>query len=151
MRVCSGAGCIRAISEDVRFCDECKPVVVAPSGEREHTVTDAVRYHALYAGSRWQKRVQPMALRRCPFCAMCNAAVSALVDHIVPSGIAIQQARDSGAFPLDANAGFYLLSNLQGLCRACHYIKTLADKVHVGPWPDVMAGERTAPKKRWSF
>jgi hypothetical protein len=43
------------------------------------------------------------------------------------------------------------VSNLQGLCRSCHYDKTLEDKTYTGDWPDVVAIERLAPKKVWSF
>jgi 5-methylcytosine-specific restriction endonuclease McrA len=84
-------------------------------------------------------------------CARCNLQLSEIVDHIVPALVAIQQARDSGKFPFDKYAGYFLLSNLQGLCRECHYRKTLEDKTHVGPWPDVVAIETAAPKKRWTF
>jgi hypothetical protein len=77
-------------------------------------------------------------------------SITVLVDHIVPAGIAIQQARDSGRY-LDPWAGFYLLSNLQGLCAACHHLKTVEDKTHTGPWPDVLAAEDQATKKRWTF
>jgi 5-methylcytosine-specific restriction endonuclease McrA len=43
------------------------------------------------------------------------------------------------------------LSNLQGLCRVCHRAKTDEDKLHTGPWANVMDGEARKPKKVWSF
>lgn len=152
MRICSGQGCLRAVSDDVRFCDECRPQTTAPTddGIREHTLTDAVRYHFLYAGARWQK-VRDLALRRCPMCARCDRIVSAIVDHIVPSGVAIQQAHDSGLYMLDRYAGFYFMSNLHGLCRPCHWVKTEEDKAHTGPWPDVVQKERDTPRKKFFF
>jgi hypothetical protein len=77
--------------------------------------------------------------------------VSEIVDHKVPAGVAIVQVQESGRYPLDKWAGFYLLSNLDGLCRPCHYLKTMEDKTHTGPWPDVLAREAEAPKKVWTF
>jgi 5-methylcytosine-specific restriction endonuclease McrA len=119
-------------------------------GIHEHSQADAIRYHFLYAGLRWQ-RVRDIALRRCPICARCDLVISAIVDHIVPSGVAIQQARDSGLYMLDRYAGFYFMSNLHGLCRACHYLKTIEDKTHTGPWPDVVDKEQHAPRKKYVF
>jgi 5-methylcytosine-specific restriction endonuclease McrA len=151
MRMCSG--CQTKVPETVRFCDACKRErkKTAGDGGREHTVTDRERYAFLYSGVRWRTKVQPLALRRCRMCARCNVHLSEIVDHVVPSGVAIQQARDSGRFPFDKYAGFYLLSNLQGLCRECHILKTGEDKGHVGPWPDVMEKEAARPKKQWTF
>jgi len=44
-------------------------------------------------------------------------------------------------------ARFFLLSNLQGLRRSCHKVKTDEDKAHQGEWPDVLAAEAAAPKR----
>ena|ERR1700733_9945426 len=150
MRICSGAGCLRAVPEDVRFCDECKPARAAPTDERSHSTAYDEVLDGLRKGTRWQ-RVRDIAIKRCPICARCDRAVSEIVDHIVPAAIAIAQACASGSYPFDRNAGYYLQSNLQGLCRSCHGIKTREDKEHVGPWPDVVAKEAAAPKKVWSF
>jgi 5-methylcytosine-specific restriction endonuclease McrA len=85
-------------------------------------------------------------------CKRCNVAMSELADHIVPAGIAIEQARASGRWPFDPSAGFFLMSNLQGLCRGCHKVKTDQDKATpLSEWPDVIAKELAAPKKRWTF
>jgi 5-methylcytosine-specific restriction endonuclease McrA len=152
MRLCSG--CQTKVPDNVRLCDECqveRNKSRKTDGGREHTVTDRERYAFLYSGVRWRTRVQPTALRRCPTCSRCQLALSEIVDHIVPAGVAIQQARDSGRFPFDRYAGFYLLSNLQGLCRACHTVKTDQDKAHVGPWPDVMEKEASRQKKQWTL
>jgi 5-methylcytosine-specific restriction endonuclease McrA len=150
MRVCSGSGCLRAVPDDVRFCDECKPVSPTTDEIREHTITDRERYAFLYSGSRRQC-VRDLVVRACPLCARCGLCISEIADHIVPAGVAIAQARDSGAYPLDRYAGFYLRSSLHGLCRPCHYAKTIEDKTHTGPWSDVLDKERLAPKKIWSF
>ena len=150
MRLCSG--CQTKVPDDVRFCDECR-AERAPhtqTGGHEHTTGYDAVLDGLRKSARWQK-VRAKAIARCPMCARCNLQLSEIVDHIVPALVAIQQARDSGKFPFDKYAGYFLLSNLQGLCRECHYRKTLEDKTHVGPWPDVVAIETAAPKKRWTF
>lgn len=150
MRLCSG--CQTKVENDVRFCVACaaerKPVA---STEKEHTFSDRVRYAFLYASERWKRNVQPKAVKKYPMCARCDVAVTELIDHIVPAGEAIRQAQESGLYPLSPYAGFYFISNLQGLCRSCHFVKTNEDKAHVGPWPDVVAKERAQPKKVWSF
>ncbi len=64
---------------------------------------------------------------------------------------AIAQARASGLYLTDRYAGYYLESNLQGLCRVDHHAKTIEDKGHTGAWPDFIARERAAPKRRFSF
>jgi 5-methylcytosine-specific restriction endonuclease McrA len=152
MRLCSGAGCGRKVADNVRYCAECQPVRANDDGQRVH-VRPGIYGQALdrlLKGGRWQ-RVRDIAIKRCPLCARCNAAVSEIVDHIIPADVAIQQARDSGRYPCDPDAGYYLMSNLQGLCRSCHARKTAEDKAHVGPWPDVLEAEAKAPKKVWSF
>jgi hypothetical protein len=83
-------------------------------------------------------------------CAMCNRALSEICDHIIPAEIAVMQAQLSGRF-LDRWAGYFIRSNLQGLCRPCHYTKTCSDKLHTGPWADVVERDRLTQKKVWSF
>ena len=153
MRVCSGAGCLRAIADDVRFCDECQSErKAAPTTDdvRSHTLTDRERYARLYSSPRWQ-RTRAAIVRLYPFCGMCERRVTEIVDHIVPAGVAVAQARDSGLYPLDRVAGFYFATNLQGLCRVCHIQKTIYDKLHTGAWRDTVAIERAAPKRRFGF
>jgi 5-methylcytosine-specific restriction endonuclease McrA len=153
MRVCSGAGCLRAVPDDARYCAECRAErsdAAKTDGIKNHsTAYDAV-LDGLRKGTRWQ-RVRALIVNRCPLCARCELSATAIIDHIVPAAIAIAQAQDSGHYPLDKYAGYYLVSNLQGLCRSCHGTKTLEDKAHVGPWPDVLAREAAAPRKVWSF
>lgn len=164
MKLCGG-GCGSKISDDARRCDACNAEKSGNPGEdgikvhspfandsiRSHTFTDRVRFHFLYGDRRWWERLQPLMLRRQPFCAMCQAHISEIVDHIVPAGIAIQQAQESGRWTLDKYAGFYLQTNLQGLCRSCHGKKTEQDKAHAGPWPSVVEAFDKAPQRKWSF
>jgi 5-methylcytosine-specific restriction endonuclease McrA len=149
MRLCSGAGCGRKIEDDVRFCDECKPVT-AQSNDREHKQGYTATMDELRTGKRWQT-VRDVIIKRFPFCCKCEIAMSAIVDHVVPAEIAIAQAQVSGKYPYDKYAGYYLKSNLQGLCRKCHHIKTVADKEHIGPWRDVVAQEAKQIRKVYSF
>jgi 5-methylcytosine-specific restriction endonuclease McrA len=65
--------------------------------------------------------------------------MSEICDHVVPAAIAIMQAQASKLYPFDKWAGYYLKTNLQGLCRPCHGLKTIEDKTHTGPWSDVVA------------
>ncbi len=149
MRMCSG--CQTKVEDHVRFCDECtaeRKRAVSP--DKEHTFSDRVRYAFLYVSERWKRNVQPKALKKYPFCARCPA-LAELIDHIVPAGEAIRQAQESGLYPLSPYAGFYFMSNLQGLCRSCHFTKTNEDKAHVGPWPDVVAKEQAQSRKVWTF
>lgn len=152
-RLCSG-GCRSVVPDGVRFCDECKPAPSSEGNIREHVpvnTTDRERYADLYASNRFQDGIRPRVLQRDPICKRCGRAPSTIVDHIIPSGEAIRQVRESKRFPLDPNAGFFLLSNLQGLCRQCHGIKTQEDKAHQGEWPSVLEAHDAAPKKKWSF
>src|SRR5258708_4460916 len=151
MRVCRGAGCLLALPDDVRYCAECR----AERGEAAKT--DGIKNHStaydavldgLRKGTRWQ-RVRAWVVQGCPLCARCELSIAEIVDHMVPAAIAVQQAQDSGRYPLNKYAGYYLQSNLQGLCRPCHYLKTMEDKTHTGPWPDVLAREAASPKKVW--
>jgi hypothetical protein len=84
-------------------------------GIKSHTYADRERYGHLYGGPRWKKQIQPMILRRDPVCKSCDVALSEIADHIVPAGVAIEQAAASGKWPLNPFAGFYLMSNLTGL------------------------------------
>jgi 5-methylcytosine-specific restriction endonuclease McrA len=151
MRICSGAGCMGKCADTARYCDECAIEHQQSDGIRSHTSSDREKYHKLYSGTRWKTQTQPTVLRRDPFCKRCERVVSELVDHIVPAGVAVAQVLLSGRYPFNPVAGFYLLSNLCGLCRSCHAVKTNEDKRHVGPWPSVLEKEDAQPKKVYSF
>jgi 5-methylcytosine-specific restriction endonuclease McrA len=149
MRVCSGAGCLRAVPDDVRFCDECQPQPKADDGIRAHTLADRERYAFLYSSARWTA-LRGLVIKSQPMCARCRTRLSVLVDHVVPAGVAVVQAQESGKYH-SKYAGFYLRSNLQGLCRPCHWTKTEEDKAHGAVWPDVVEPEAHRGMKRWSF
>lgn len=150
MRLCSG--CQTKVPDDVRFCDECRAERTKPAQDdlREHGNKYDAEISQIERGPRWQ-RVRKRVIQRDVLCKRCGNRPSIIADHIVPAQVAIQQARASGKYPFDLWAGYYLMSNLQGLCRQCHYTKTLEDKTHVGPWPDAVTTEQAAPKKQWTF
>lgn len=154
LRLCSGPGCGRAVQDAVKHCDEClnERRLLQPTADatKQHSTAYDELLDRLRKGTRWQ-RVRDKAIKRCPLCARCPVAISEIVDHIVPAAIAIQQAHDSGRYPYDRYAGYYLLSNLQGLCRPCHYLKTLEDKIHTGPWHSVVDKELAAKTKCYRF
>lgn len=155
MRICSGAGCLRAVPDSVRFCDECRPPASLTTGTtdqpiKQHTSGYDAELDRLRKSPRWQ-RLSRRVLREQPLCARCELRPSELTDHIVPAREAIAQAQNSGQYPFDRFAGYFLRSNLQGLDRKCHWEKTNEDKTHVGPWPDAVERERIAPKRRFRF
>lgn len=149
MRVCSGAGCLRAVADDVRYCDECLPQTNDDGAIREHTLADRVRYGFLYQSQRWQ-RLRALVVRQQPMCCRCRVRLTAIVDHAVPAGVAVAQAQQSGKI-MGKYAGFFIRSNLQGLCRVCHAAKTIEDKAHTGAWPDVLERDERQPKRTWTF
>ena len=101
MRLCSGAGCGRKVADDVRYCDECKKERGTSTSEiKTHTSGYTEELDDLRKGGRWQ-RIRQTVLHRFPVCARCNLALSDIADHIVPAGVAVQQARDSGRYPYD--------------------------------------------------
>jgi 5-methylcytosine-specific restriction endonuclease McrA len=150
VRVCSGAGCLRAVPDDVRFCDECKPKPVDTTDEiRTHTLADRERYAFLYSSKRWTI-VRNLVVRSQPMCARCQRKLTEIVDHVVPAGVAVTQAQESGKY-LAKYEGFFLRSNLQGLCRSCHWTKTEEDKAHSGHWPNVVEIQEARAKRLYTF
>jgi 5-methylcytosine-specific restriction endonuclease McrA len=150
MRICSGPGCLRAVQDNVTFCDECKPARASTDEIRNHTSGYDAELDRLRKGPRWQ-RIRKAVVLRDPLCQRCQLRITDEIDHIVPAREAIEQARASGRYLFDKYAGYYLKSNLQGLCRIDHHAKTLEDKAHTGAWPDVIAREQAAPKRRYTF
>src|ERR1700677_709130 len=150
MKLC-GKGCGSKIPGDARCCDACKAERGLPSdGMKTHTTGYTAELDKLRKSPLWQ-RIRIAIVRRDPMCVRCHVAVTEIVDHVVPAAVAVMQARASGNYPYSPNAGYFFKSNLQGLCRPCHGLKTTEDKIHVGPWPDVVAKEQAQPKKVWSF
>ena len=150
MRLFSEPGCGRKIPNEVRFCDECKTGKRTDDGIRSHTNADRATHATVYRSKRWQQ-VQKLIIARDPVCKRCAKVLSEIADHVVPAGVAIEQALASRKWPLDPLAGFFLMSNLQGLCRSCHGLKTNEDKAHGGTWTDVVEVEGKAPKKWRTF
>jgi len=150
VRICSGAGCLRAVPEDARYCEDCKPAPIQVDDTREHSNAYTAELDAYRKSLRWQS-IRARVICEQPLCARCERHISEIVDHVVPAQIAVQQARDSGRFSLDRSAGYFFRSNLQGLCRPCHWVKTLEDKTHVGPWLDVVTTELNKAKRSHSF
>lgn len=152
MRLCSG-GCGSKVPDGVRYCADCKPKPACEDG-RTHTAVASGTYDAeldkLNTCKRWAA-VRKRVICRDPICKRCGLRLSEIVDHIVPADVAIAQARTSGKFPFDRYAGYFLMTNLQGLCRPCHGLKTNEDKAHDAEWPNVVEKELAAPKKVWTF
>lgn len=148
MRLCSG--CQTKVPDAVRFCASCSAERSPKDGIKQHRVGEYNdELDALRKSPQWQK-LRRRVVSEEPFCRRCKNAMTEIVDHIIPAGIAIAQVQESGRW-IGKNAGYFLRSNLQGLCRPCHGIKTLEDKAHVGPWPNVVEEYDKAPKKVWSF
>jgi 5-methylcytosine-specific restriction endonuclease McrA len=149
MKLC-GKGCGSKIPDNARCCDNCAAERGIPVDIASHTSGYTDELDTLRKGTRWQQRRKKVLIND-PMCARCRVAVAEIVDHIVPAAVAVVQAQLSKKWPFDKYVGYYLITNLQGLCRSCHGVKTLEDKAHVGPWPDVVEKEAAAPKKVLSF
>ena len=76
--------------------------------------TDALR--PLYSQARWA-RTRGNVLRRDPLCLLCGNHASAIVDHVIPAHRWVAEHQGN----LES---FYDESNLQGLCKRDHDIKT---------------------------
>lgn len=153
MRICSGAGCLRAVADDVRYCDACKPHTDTTHTQHTtthtHTNADRDKYAFLYSSAMWT-RLRNVVIREQPMCVRCKLRLTAIIDHIIPAGVAIAQAQESGKYG-SKYAGFYIKSNLQGLCRPCHLWKTIDDKTHTGVWDDVTLNDERFKRRAYSF
>jgi 5-methylcytosine-specific restriction endonuclease McrA len=157
MKLCGG--CQTTLPNDWKgLCTACKADRYKPSSDniKSHTAvsfngTYDAKLDALRKDRRWREQVQPRIVKRDPMCKRCGVAVTAIIDHVVPAAEAIRQVRESGRFPCSPNAGYYLESNLQGLCAKCHSAKTQEDRDHAGAWPSVLEEYDRQPKKIWSF
>jgi len=134
MRLCSGAGCGRAVPDNVRHCHEC-------AAEHEHEqkktrvergATDPIMLQ--YGTARWQK-FRRVALARFPFCE-CKA-VAVVADHNIPARLIVEAVRAARLFPFDEWAGFYVLDNIRGRCHSCHNAKTRTEDSM--DWTDELA------------
>jgi 5-methylcytosine-specific restriction protein A len=110
-RECSQPACRKLTT--TRFCEKHLVENHAKESSRQH---DRGRrddpFRAIYKTARWQ-RVRIQIIYRDPLCCICKMAASEMVDHIIP-------ARDYAG-------DFFDEENLQGLCKACHDIKTATE------------------------
>lgn len=153
MRICSGPGCMAKVSDGVRFCDDCRPTGRRGDGIKSHVPAEAAvasrdKYAHLYQSSDWTKCAK-LQLKRYPFCERCKKAMATICDHFIPAEVFIELCREPKRF-LTPERGFFWAGNHQSLCRACHHAKTLEDKSHTGPWPDLFSNPRREPKK-WAL
>ncbi len=126
---------MRTVDDTAKYCSDCGSGAI-----KQHTTSDRDQYRKLYDGKEWQ-RTRARVMGRDSICRHCDKALSSLVDHCVPAHEAVRQAQASGLWPYNPYAGFYLMCNLQGLCRACHATKTVEDAARVAAgydWPDVV-------------
>jgi 5-methylcytosine-specific restriction enzyme A len=65
----------------------------------------------IYNSRRW-RRLRELALARDPICKACNAEAARIADHVKP---------------IKRGGAEWSLDNLQGLCVACHQVKTRAE------------------------
>lgn len=123
MRICSGPGCLRAVRDDVRFCDECatEHKQDRPSGAQRASADEILRQYSL---PRWNKGIRPRVLQRYPFCVDCGINPSTVADHDIPARLIVRVCRAERIFPFDPWGGFYIMSNLKGRCHSCHNAKT---------------------------
>lgn len=124
MRICSGAGCLRVVPDNVRYCTECLTDKQTPAPNRWQVGKEdpIVRQ---YQSERW-RRLTPIVLKRCPVCAECRQALSRVVDHNIPARLIVSVCRAERLF-IDSWAGFYIAANLRGMCDACHNAKSLKE------------------------
>jgi 5-methylcytosine-specific restriction enzyme A len=87
-------------------CDEHRKAIERERSRRRREATSGV-----YKRKRWEM-VRRSVLRRDPICQVCDRAISAEVDHIVPLA--------EGGDPYDP-------VGLQGICSPCHWRKTGAE------------------------
>lgn len=129
MRICSGAGCMAKVPDDVRFCGECaseQPTTpysakgLKLSGNQRAN-TDPLQRE--YQSQRWRKGIRPRVLQRYPFCVDCSREPSTVVDHVIPAHLVVAICK-AEKLMIDPVGGFYMIENLRGRCHSCHNAKT---------------------------
>jgi 5-methylcytosine-specific restriction endonuclease McrA len=157
MKLCSGC--------QTKLPDNWKGLCTACKADRNKPVCDDIKSNVaahrvgVYGpeldkqnkSRKWIEYTRPRILKRDPMCKRCDVELSEIVDHVVPAAIAVEQARESKRWPFDAWVGYYLETNLQGLCRGCHGKKTADDMQRKVPWPNILDEYDKRPKKVWSF
>ncbi len=104
MHGCTRAGCPELVKRGQGRCDK-HAAALDQSLDRDRASSAERGY-----GANWQ-RLRKLVLHRDPVCCICKTAPSRDVDHI--------QALRAG--------GTNDLTNLQGLCGACHSRKTATE------------------------
>jgi 5-methylcytosine-specific restriction endonuclease McrA len=105
IRLCREARCPNPATGKGR-CDEHRKPIERERSRRRREATNGV-----YKRRKWELTRQAV-LSRDPICKVCNETLSTEVDHIKPLA-------DAGAE--------YDLTNLQGICSPCHWLKTGAE------------------------
>jgi hypothetical protein len=153
MRMCSGCGTKLSELPPGR-CAECRKPTSRPDGLRLHVPAPGEytsargQFARLYGSTDWKKTAR-LQLQLFPMCEMCNKKLAVLCDHFIPAEEFVALCDREKRFLIRTQAFFYM-PNLQSLCAECHGTKTDDDKNHRGPWPDLFANPRRAPRK-WSF
>jgi 5-methylcytosine-specific restriction endonuclease McrA len=140
MRICSGAGCLRTVAEDVKFCPDCKPSATADGdGIRAHVPEGAERsglkltgapralrdpMEAEYQTKRCREGIRPRVSQRDPYCVDCKRKPSEVADHEIPARLIVAAFKAERISPFEKYPGFYVLENLRGRCHGCHNSKT---------------------------
>jgi 5-methylcytosine-specific restriction protein A len=92
-------------------CDEHRKAIERDRSRRRRETTNGV-----YKRKKWEM-VRRFVLRRDPICKVCDRALSAEVDHVVPLA--------AGGDPYDP-------TELQGICSPCHWEKTARENAGRG-------------------
>jgi hypothetical protein len=158
MRLCSG--CQTKLPDDWKgMCTACKRTRYGTPVDDGIKSNVAVQRAGVYGpeldkqnkSRKWLEFTRPRILRRDPMCKRCEVAISQIVDHVIPAAIAVEQARASKRWLGDPWVGYYIETNLQGLCCGCHAKKTAEDMRRTEPWPNILDEYDKRPKKVWSF
>ncbi|WP_170019202.1 HNH endonuclease signature motif containing protein [Campylobacter sp. RM16190] len=100
------------IKTNERLCDKCRKAVNESTNRVYNTFYRNKEADRFYQSKEW-KKTRILKKQQEPFCRVCGKPTE-IIDHITPI--------EYGGAKLE-------LSNLQGLCRACHNRKTANDKV----------------------
>lgn len=126
---CDYPDCRAAALPDSRYC---KPHQKPPEVKEEIRQVEKRRkqnepWRAWYHRKPWtgENGLRARCLARDPICKVCDRNASTIVDHIRPH---------KGVWAL-----FVDLLNLQGLCKACHDKKTVAEDGGFGAQPTANA------------
>jgi 5-methylcytosine-specific restriction endonuclease McrA len=150
VRICSGAGCLRAVPDDVRFCWECSSDKQTPQKRSGWQRGEDDPLLKQYSTPRWNKQIRPRVLLKYPTCIDCKRNASQVADHNIPARRIVAVCRAERLFPFDSYGGFYIMANLVGRCHGCHNKKTKTEDAR--DWTDeldkVLAPYRADRAKR---